>query len=343
VMSSVRQLYRQWIIRHYRWVVPVCEMSRQLTLFLPGRYAEGELRSEFVYSFLNLIQIVNQNSLKGVVPDIRKSYVCDLKCGSETDDHYVRWAKDAISLFYYTEVFLEMLADKYLSTDKNKKPKWAVVTLIEFIKALCHFYLLRNNQWRMLRPHSAEEEKIYIEEEKAKENLKKLEQIETENRHENYALAKLYVQHGRIDSIHGNFSPQITHYRESSQFRPPLREIFSEILHWARPLVLALGRWGYGEHSWIPLICSGMVDIVSRFLQARYDQLSDLQKLEVNRRTFCYLYYLVRNPIFDQYTKAPIVWFCTLLSKIPLLGFIISPLLEAVLALQKHYFYTSAS
>jgi len=274
---------------------------------------------------------------------MRKAYVCDYKCGSETDDPYVKWAKDIISVFYYTEVWMEMLADKYLSTAKSTKLKWGVVTVIELIKALCHMYLLRNNGWKMLRSYSAEEEVQHREEEKAKENVKKLEQIKVENRHEHYALAKLYVQHGRVDSIHGNFSPPIPHYRESVQYRPPLREIFSEILYWARPVVLALGRVVFGDNSWLPFILSAVVDVASRLLQTRYDQLSDLQKLEVNRRTSLYLFYLARNPLFEEYTKQPLVRFGELLSRIPIIGFFISSLLDAVLALQKHHFYTSAS
>jgi len=59
--------------------------------------------------------------------------------------------------------------------------------------------------------------------------------------------------------------------------------------------------------------------------------------------TYSYLYYLIRNPIFDQYTKPWLLRFSQILSHIPLIGFLISPLMEAVIALQKHYFYTSAS
>jgi hypothetical protein len=45
-MSSLKQSYERWVRSEYKWLLPLLDTARNLTLFLPGRFSDSELRSE---------------------------------------------------------------------------------------------------------------------------------------------------------------------------------------------------------------------------------------------------------------------------------------------------------
>ena len=45
-MSSVKASYEEWVRREQKWLLPLLDTARNLTLFLPGRFSDTELRSE---------------------------------------------------------------------------------------------------------------------------------------------------------------------------------------------------------------------------------------------------------------------------------------------------------
>ena len=45
-MSSLKDGYEAWVRREQKWLLPLLDTARNLTLFLPGRFSDTELRSE---------------------------------------------------------------------------------------------------------------------------------------------------------------------------------------------------------------------------------------------------------------------------------------------------------
>ena len=53
--------------------------------------------------------------------------------------------------------------------------------------------------------------------------------------------------------------------------------------------------------------------------------------------------YALRSPVFEQLVQARLVRVGEVVGKVPLLGMIGSNVVDLILSLQQHYFYTSAS
>ena len=45
-MSSLKASYEEWVRKEQKWLLPLLDTARNLTLFLPGRFSDTELRSE---------------------------------------------------------------------------------------------------------------------------------------------------------------------------------------------------------------------------------------------------------------------------------------------------------
>jgi len=159
-------------------------------------------------------------------------------------------------------------------------------------------------------------------------------------------LMLMYIKHGRGTHPHGIFSKlsiPLIHPRESADYVPPTKEIIAEVLYVVRPFVYVCSRIISSEGSWRPFMISLLLDIFSKWCLARYAELSPNQRFEVTRRLSLFSYYLLRSPLFDHYTKVPLVKTGQFLSSIPVFGVFFNNVLDLILTLQTHYFYTSAS
>ena len=45
-MTSLKESYERWVRSEQKWLLPLLDTARNLTLFLPGRFSDTELRSE---------------------------------------------------------------------------------------------------------------------------------------------------------------------------------------------------------------------------------------------------------------------------------------------------------
>ena len=71
------------------------------------------------------------------------------------------------------------------------------------------------------------------------------------------------------------------------------------------------------------------------------DELTEEQRLELSKRTFCLLLYILRSPFYDKYSQNKIDSFLHSLGKhIPLVGMITIPLANYLPLWQETYFYT---
>ncbi len=119
--------------------------------------------------------------------------------------------------------------------------------------------------------------------------------------------------------------------------------VLSEVLYWCRPVVYAFLRLVSPENSWTPFFGSILVDIIARKLAGDLRDLSPAQVEQWAVRTRGYLYYLVRSPLFETVTIRPFKAAADMLAPLPLVGSVLSVVVETAIALQRHHFYTSNS
>jgi len=116
----------------------------------------------------------------------------------------------------------------------------------------------------------------------------------------------------------------------------------AEILYAARPVVYCASRSVFLDPGdWRPLLLSACCDIASRGLMPAVTEASE--KREIQNRNFRYLFYLARSPLFEALVKTPLLKVIAVLARIPLFGSLLGSILELLICLQPHYFYTSAS
>ncbi|KAI8598921.1 peroxisome membrane protein [Dissophora ornata] len=119
-----------------------------------------------------------------------------------------------------------------------------------------------------------------------------------------------------------------------------------------RPLIYVLAMRKYGQKSWYPWFLSLAIELVSRSSIKHYlagrgggrgGAGTPLEKSEMKRRLWLLLYYVLRSPFYDRFTKERLHNFCESASKKPLISLVggivrdYQPLWESV------YFYTAGS
>jgi peroxin-16 len=118
-----------------------------------------------------------------------------------------------------------------------------------------------------------------------------------------------------------------------------------EIAFWLRPVIYAYLLKKFGDKSWLPFGVSLALDVCVLAVQSQDSttRFTHLELDEQRRRLWLLGYYLLRNPLYDLYTKHRLLGVCKTMSRVPVVS-IFSGILEQYLPLwDRVYFYTSGS
>ena len=122
------------------------------------------------------------------------------------------------------------------------------------------------------------------------------------------------------------------------------KRLFAESLYISRPLVHIASMLLCGQLSWKPWLISCGVDVTSLALMGDLSDLNDEEKSELSRRTLLLLFYFLRSPFYDNYSKVRILGFLKFMSDtIPGVSLVVAPLLDYLPTWQKIYFYNWTS
>ena len=119
-------------------------------------------------------------------------------------------------------------------------------------------------------------------------------------------------------------------------------QLIGEVLHIIQPVAHLTAIAGFGINSWTPYLLSLGLDVTSlRLLSDPPTKLWNFnERIELSKRSFALLLYLLRSPFYDNYTKQRILSIMRFMSDyIPLFGRLIRPLIEYLPEWQKTYFY----
>ncbi|XP_070553900.1 peroxisomal membrane protein PEX16-like isoform X5 [Ptychodera flava] len=128
------------------------------------------------------------------------------------------------------------------------------------------------------------------------------------------------------------------------KYLPPTQltrqRVIAESLHIARPLVHLASMFKFGQQSWKPWLLSCGLDVSSILMMGNTKDLNVNEEAEMKRRTVYLLYYLLRSPFYDRYSKSRIIFLLSAMAnKIPGVGLIARPLMEYLPYWQQVYFY----
>jgi hypothetical protein len=157
VNASIQLRYELWLRDNHKWLLPMLDTARSLTLFLPGRFQEGgQLSSEAIYTALNVVSVYHDYLL-----DNPRALTAEIKLDPQGKTHSALKVAQGVLLFlHYTEVFFEMAGKKYFKGAQEgdqTRGSWMCIAAVEAIKAYCRLSMLYVNRGRMLTPPSQEE------------------------------------------------------------------------------------------------------------------------------------------------------------------------------------------
>ncbi|XP_060606038.1 peroxisomal membrane protein PEX16-like [Ruditapes philippinarum] len=127
LIQDLKDQYSKTVRNNPDTVAQIESAVRILSFLVAGRFENGEILSELIYSASNLLVFLNDSVFKAA-----SKYVS--KVVNVTKEKIKRW----LTVLEYTEVFLEMAAKKKWGT----KGAWIVITIIQIMKTALRFYVL---------------------------------------------------------------------------------------------------------------------------------------------------------------------------------------------------------
>ncbi|KAF9922780.1 Peroxisomal membrane protein pex16 [Linnemannia zychae] len=357
--------YETFIFKNASQISSIESTLRSLTYILPGRFDDADLASEALFSTLNLLGIYHDTILTKHVaslpvthrptPSPLNRYTRDWQSSSLT---YKRIAM-VLTVIQYTEVLIEMGVQKKW----GQQYKWRVVTALEAIKAAGRLTLLRlTNQRMIMHP-------IHTERDVDPSTLADLAEAEQAVKESHWTGSRTGSTRLQLSAVQKNGKAgktDVTEFLLSKVLTPDVvrkpRDLvgrlsglgaIGEYMFVLRPLIYVLAMRKYGQKSWYPWFLSLAIELTSRsciknFLASRpgggrSGSGTLLEKDEMKRRLWLLLYYFLRSPFYDRFTKERLHNFCETASKKPLISLVAGivrdyqPLWESV------YFYTAGS
>jgi len=330
-LNEIIEKYQNFVLSHFDVIKYAGALLRTVLFMTPGRYRDSELKVETAYASLGFISLVHdyiilkflkhqEQTKKMRIPGLPASECIPV----------AKW----LSFLQFTELAVEIAAKQKW----GQRGKWTAVFIIEAIKAVLKFRLLR-----ALKGHTMVYSLI-----PAFRNADYIKQLISNHQQES-KKSKVNKREKRIVSSEKweQFKLQLKSEQRIYPQPAPIGETFAETLFILRPIIYLITMYRYGRQSWKAWLSSLFVDIFSlAYYSRRKEPLIDIQRDEISRRASLLFYYLLRSPFFELITDKnprPIKAILRKLASVPLLKSGFESLYDFLLVYRSHYFYTSAS
>ncbi|KAG0240279.1 Peroxisomal membrane protein pex16 [Mortierella sp. GBA43] len=316
--------YESFICKNATQVSSIESTLRSLTYILPGRFDDSDLASEALFSTVNLLGIYHDTILTKHVASLPAAH----RPAPSALNRYTRdWQNSSpiykrivlvLTIIQYTEVLIEMSIQKKW----GQQYKWRVITALEAIKAFGRLGLMRITSNRMIMyPVHTERDvdpSTLADLTEANLSVKESHWVGTRTGSTRLQLSAVQKANGKSknsDVTEFLLSKVLTAdvVRKPRDLVGMLRGIgaIGEYLFILRPLIYVLAMRKYGQKSWYPWFLSLAIELTSRRCikhgfagrGSRCASGTPLEKDEMKRRLWLLLYYVLRSPFYDRFTK----------------------------------------
>ncbi|EIM23909.1 peroxisome membrane protein [Wallemia mellicola CBS 633.66] len=326
---------------------------RTLAWLLPGRFDDSELVAECIFSSLNVITQEQdiQNATHSKNPHSRYTTKADWGALHKISSRL-------LTLIGSLQLLGEIVMHRRERTSESAgKQRWNYISAVEALKFTLRLIILLKTRFRpLIHPStpSRDQDSTLDPEYKPASKVRNVDEFKRE-----YGTVDNYLRSVALGS--DAFTPP------SALVRPlnSIPQVVSELLLAAEPLVYALAlRRQYirtqtrykpwrTRSEWTPLLISLSMSILSRQLR-KYDQRNavspyafDVNKssIEMNehmRREQSFIRYLLRGPIWSDFTKPRVESLVHRFENWPLIGLAAGIVGDYIPLVDNYHFYTSA-
>ncbi|KAI8923209.1 peroxisome membrane protein [Entophlyctis helioformis] len=350
--TAARDGYDDFVLNNAQHVHSIEGGLRSLSYILPGRFENSDIVSEALYASVGLVSLKHDSILakearrqnpQAPVSRFNRYTLALLK--SSPLSRKVSYVLTFLQTF---SVFAEMASLRLVS----KQMRARIVLFIEASIAACRIALLNLSGRRMIL-HSQMPEREY--------DVTKLRPVD-EISGTSWQGKRTGREHHQVSAIEGSkgFDRSMQFLLSKAMTEPaaaPIKllsqlkgiRLLGEYAFILRPLIYVMAIKQYGISSFKPWIISLLVELFS--FSTAFDlkkrtfklSLSDLEKSEVKRRSFLFLYYLLRKPFYDSFTKSHLDAFAASISTKPVVSMLGSVIKDYQPFWENYYFYTSGS
>ncbi|KAI0052852.1 peroxisome membrane protein [Auriscalpium vulgare] len=364
-MSSALARYESFLINNVSTISSLESTLRSVTWLLPGRFKDAELASEALSASLNALSLYH-DTLLGRAVDNEPKHKPLLPPSLHTRytrawaDHHTRyrWVARVLELTRFVELLIEMgLRRKTSSTTR-----WRGIILLEAIKAILKFVLLRITRRPLLLPPIPERDidpsTLPPPSNSSSPTLAPSSPASSppttpdhlKNNHaplpphpllttppptkqtsaiEDFLLAKALTT-SAVKSPTSLVKP----------FATP-KEWLAEGVFILRPLIYVI-LLSSGPKSSRPLVVSLVLELLSRNLRRTPSNSSTLERSEYARRDRDLLWYLFRGSIWESWTRPKLESLADGTARIPVVGILGAFLRDWMPLIDEYYYYTSS-
>jgi len=356
--------YETFLINNVSTISSLESSLRSITWFLPGRFKDAELASEALSALLNVMSMYHDTLLAKIARNDRNYrpliplslHTRFTGMWSEKDVRY-KWAARTLQTIKFTELLMEMTLRRKVTSIT----RWRTVILLEIIKALLRFSLLRITRRPLLSPPVPEREfdptALPSSSNVSSPTLAPSSPLSSppatpdhlKNNHSPLPLHSLFTtpSSNRSDTSVNEYilskamttaSVKPSHSLVQTLCLP--QDWLAESIYILRPLVyvtlLASDRRS-NSHLFTALI----MELVSRNLRRSPPPSAMLERSEYARRDRDMLWYLLRGSIWDVYTKPKLEALVNRTSHAPLLGLFSTFVNDWIPLIDEYYYYTA--
>lgn len=353
--TAIRQKYEQFVLHNPETISTVESILRALSYMLPGRFGASEALSELVFSASQILTLLNDCIFR----EGGSSLACDVT-SSWSKQRLLLW----LTVIEYLEVFIELGASRLW----GEAGKWIIVVVLQVAKAALRFALLFKynsgiqrtplippfDRSKLVKPEEVDREdpdtsrKVEISDEAVPNDERSQTNGHTGPVWRGPRSGRVVRSLGATPSGPNRSwkLPEGTSKTKTASQPTDLssRRMVAESLYISRPLLHVTSMFMFGQTSWKPWLISCGVDVTSLALMGDSSELNDEEKSELSRRTFRLLFYLLRSPFYDNYSKTRILSFLKFMKgNVPGVSLVLNPLLDYLPTWQKIYFYNWSS
>ncbi|EDW70422.1 peroxisomal membrane protein PEX16 [Drosophila virilis] len=328
-LKGLLKSYEAWVAKNPDVVGDFETTAKWVSYFVAGRISNSNVLSELVYTLSNMLVFYNDRIIDKA-RGANENAVIRLQSG------LCYRLKVTLTTLEYCEVFIEISARRLF----GQTGKWLVIALIQVLKAAGRLFLLKHSTSDIITspPIAALNRRALSKERKPEASVAQSE----------HSITFQLKRSGRlIRKVEGAPPIQYRDFKlhvdnaDAAKTQIPRELLQAEYLYIAKPLIHLTAMGLFGQRSWKQYMIALSLDLYSVYLYRQHRHLmSKQQKLELSRRCINLLYFLVRSPFYDNYSKTRIERILGFVGQhVPLVKLVAGPLREYIPQWQNTYFY----